>query len=616
MYLCKKIFTSVHMIQRPYNSLCYNDIVEMDWMIKYNHIGLLKDKLKRTCLLSGAKNLFPLINRELELFMVLYHQYKQIQIQQKQVIQQQELVSHFEMVINYNNISAVKWMCENGYAVELQEKNLVFSKDTDPEILRYLITNGWFRVTYRSILANYKHTLSHYSIPVLQVFRDNTPTPINNSQASEIINELLNYPIPHVFETLSPLFQDNWSLNVPLIVSFPKYFLGTGIILEYIIKKNLCPRINSFLQLNLNDINMLLKFSNYFDIVSTMDQYNESFKANAKQVLLKQQIPPIYKELSSLFEKCISLRERLYTLPADAIHVLLEHGLQLNRHWFSRCLKYGTKALFFNLFKKLDIRVYPDRILFQPNPYIDESVQLSHNWYGTDIDVLDFLSKQGTEIVPIFHFSFYTSLVEAYNKKSDQFKLIVDLMNLGILNCYLILNTCINLHNTVLFKYIYQHRINLSSEQCEMLLSDCLALQDYELLEILSSFDIKPNRQQLLIGLKNSIRFNLLFLQELFNPTTIDVSDNETLDLLLNLYIKNMCFPHVKYLLSTFIYGSIEPFREAIAESNDLPIIDYIYKNKGIFQIEPNYLDWAFIYEKASKSSNIIQSYLSILINK
>ncbi|KAF2078122.1 hypothetical protein CYY_000593 [Polysphondylium violaceum] len=80
VYLSKQIFTHVSVIQQDDNSLKYDDIIEVEWMAKYGHIGLLSDKLHRGAALFyerpwDFKVFKALLKKDFEVFKIFYQRF-------------------------------------------------------------------------------------------------------------------------------------------------------------------------------------------------------------------------------------------------------------------------------------------------------------------------------------------------------------------------------------------------------------------------------------------------------------------------------------------------------------------------------------------------------------
>ncbi|KAF2069153.1 hypothetical protein CYY_009531, partial [Polysphondylium violaceum] len=233
--LSRKIFAYVHKIQYYRRSLRYDDIVDINWMIKYNHLSLLREKLNNGSTMFVKGDVFSisngyhlLINKDFELFKRVFERYKY----------DFGSLELFDILDSINNLEAVKWIYESGYGRKIQ--HLVFTKDSNPEILRYLIENNWFQVLHDSLLKDVRVSKkSTYTPEILQVFKEHMSTPITSEQAKEIIVGLLKNPIPLMFEYLSPLFQENIG---PFEVSkdFHSSHLSNYPIIEYLIEKKLC----------------------------------------------------------------------------------------------------------------------------------------------------------------------------------------------------------------------------------------------------------------------------------------------------------------------------------------------------------------------------------------
>ncbi|KAF2068265.1 hypothetical protein CYY_010407, partial [Polysphondylium violaceum] len=148
VYLSKQIFTYVSQIQQGNNSLKYDDIIEVEWMNKYGHIGLLSDKLHRGAELFLEKlggfdcSVFKaLVEKDFEGFKIFYQRFYKYNTF---IQEDNDYYSSFMRVIDTGHLEAVKWMIENEYAHQVSWRSLdMYSEAKNPEILRYLVSNGW-----------------------------------------------------------------------------------------------------------------------------------------------------------------------------------------------------------------------------------------------------------------------------------------------------------------------------------------------------------------------------------------------------------------------------------------------------------------------------------------
>ncbi|KAF2068159.1 hypothetical protein CYY_010516, partial [Polysphondylium violaceum] len=206
VYLSKQIFTHVSVIQQDDNSLKYDDIIEVEWMNKYGHIGLLSDKLHRGAELFHEKlgdfSVFKsLVEKDFEGFKIFYQRFYKYNT----FIQEDSYhFSSFMLVIDTGNLEAVKWMIENDYAHQVSWSSFdMYSETKNPEILRYLVANGWCKVDFNLFWANDLYRFSDKPA-FLQVMIDFAPKPIPHKHVQDIVNSLLKHcPNQSVLDTLS-----------------------------------------------------------------------------------------------------------------------------------------------------------------------------------------------------------------------------------------------------------------------------------------------------------------------------------------------------------------------------------------------------------------------------
>ncbi|KAF2070725.1 hypothetical protein CYY_007955 [Polysphondylium violaceum] len=563
---------------------------------------------------SHYDNLFPLIKKDFELFKILYSEYKYSSTRsiEDQDGSEQRIVfkSDFHRVVNtIQHIDAVKWMCNNGYGVELEVGDIVFGDESNPDVLEYLIQQGWYKVAYNSIICNHQKKNSVFTLPILEVFAKYTPTPITSEQVKEIIEQLAIGPIPMVFEILSPLFQDELCLDIPArTFACAPMAPSTLLIINYLYEKNLCKDITTLMVSD--EFNTISKVSSFFASVLNIEVVNNGDQSIGKHIQkLIGHVPKFSKQTSEMIERNITLRTDLFSLPLEAIFALLDHGLQLSRHWFGRCIEKRSNHLFISLWNKLssdhqlEITSNGRCILFYPNA--KDRIRfhsLLHNWTGTNLEVLLFLIAQGMagdELKRSIVYDFYRTMAKMYHHERD-YKLIVELMSLGALECDTILDNCIKQRNISMFKYIYKHRVTDADNS--YLLDSCIEQQDYQFLQVIESDNVKPNLIQSLNSILSFHRHEVRFIRELLKSSC---TSYQTLIILLNTHIEANCFAVVKYLLTTFSYKSIKPFFGSLSKTTK-PIIDLIYQNRDtIFSVAaPNASDWEHLLSLAIFQNN------------
>ncbi|KAF2069387.1 hypothetical protein CYY_009291, partial [Polysphondylium violaceum] len=155
----------------------------------------------------------------------------------------------FMQVIYTDNLEAVKWMIENEYAHQVWWSSFDMSRETkNPEILRYLVVNGWCEVDFNLFWAN-DLPLFKNKPAYLQVMIDFSP----HKQVQDIVNSLLkNYPDQSVLDILSPLIPDGFKIETNR-VDFNVRDPSVIPVYQFIIARNLVdPHTQSLIQANLD----------------------------------------------------------------------------------------------------------------------------------------------------------------------------------------------------------------------------------------------------------------------------------------------------------------------------------------------------------------------------
>ncbi|KAF2068390.1 hypothetical protein CYY_010282, partial [Polysphondylium violaceum] len=341
VYLSKQIFTHVSVIQQDDNSLKYDDIIEVEWMNKYGHIGLLSDKLHRGAELFHEKSrdfsvFKALVEKDFEGFKIFYQRFYKYN-----TFTQEDSYSSFMQVISTGNLEAVKWMIENDYVHQVSWHSLYkYSETENPEILRYLVVNGWFKVDFDLFWGNNLRRFSNKPA-FLQVMIDLAPKPIPHKHVQDIVNSLLeSSPNQSVLDILSPLIPDGFKIetkrdkfNVRDQSVIPAY--------QYIIARNLVdPHTQSLIQANIDRMDILSrKINEFFGQLETLKSYDgQEYRVQLNQ-LIKRQFPQgfpsdlleSYNDTAYTYD---SICCQIYRLPTDVVHALLDQGFEFTRDWF------------------------------------------------------------------------------------------------------------------------------------------------------------------------------------------------------------------------------------------------------------------------------------------
>ncbi|KAF2078130.1 hypothetical protein CYY_000601 [Polysphondylium violaceum] len=553
VYLSKHIYTLVHRLQQYDNSLKYDEIVDVVWMIQYKHVDLLMDKVKRNCLLSNvqySKMIIPaLVERDLEVFKIFYTKYIKYSYTFDEV-DNKWCDDTFEQVVATNSIEAIQWMCDNGLACELKVGSIDFST-IDPEILRYLLINHWFHVDYNELLdKTYSWSPKSFSPEISRILVEFTPRPITSKQAQDIINTMLINPHKniHLFQVLEPLFQDNLCINV----DFPSYMKHYSI----------CPILSNLIEKKRLDKKSQLKVEKKYESMKTielMTKFIDSAVLVGYHVEFNQLVTKYFskKFTSQTFVDCRTLESRLYALPIDAIHALLDHGLQLDQQWFQDCLVYGSKELMFSLWNRFNsngqIQVESFRIGFYPDPNEQyNQINLSPIWDWLDIGIIEFLLRlHPTQDTKSYLKRGYIG-IKAKKLNQHEMGLLETYIEMGIFSYFNLLLVCVEDRNTSLFKLIYPMKCTvLSIQEIDNLFEKSIKYQLIEILALLK-FDFPENRDYLALVRGE---FKLSFLKEM---RFINSSPKQILRDLLVKFIKENNYSCAKHMLSIFEYTNTD----------------------------------------------------------
>ncbi|KAF2069792.1 hypothetical protein CYY_008887 [Polysphondylium violaceum] len=573
-YLRKKIYSLIYVLQHYDNSLRYSDIADIRYMIKYGHIGLLKDKVQRQELLfnSGTVvDLYPLIDRDLELFKTLYHTHKATPTNRS---------LFFEDVIAKNNFECVRWVCESGLAYEVTDDHFKFTTDSDPAILDYLITNKWYTVTHESVLKIYKKSYSPFSPSILQVFKQHTPNPISSEQATAIINSLLSVPIPLVFETLLPLFQKDIQVNLDSRLTINIRSLSTLPILKYLLDNNLAKEKESMVHEAIKSMDTLVNISAFIDQIKQISNNNSN---SISQLLTKFFPVQFTKEDNDRLAN--SFCDELYSLPIDALHALIDHGCKLP--WFNNLVKMGNRDALFSLwrrFQTLDqIKFIGNEITFQPDTTLGNQQKVYIDFRNAmDVHIIEFLLEQGYSPDTIKQYirvkpDSIDIIANQRHTMARELDLLIKHINQGIIQCDSILSICLERGNNRLFKSIYtKTQDKLSELSVSQLLKRATALQQ---LEPLSLLQLQSGAKPLTIAQINVQNPKLSYIK------SVMASHPELAEQFQGM-LKNFIIPNrydiVKYMLSTFHYGALGSDIMALLSPSNPAMVDLFYRHQDL----------------------------------
>ncbi|KAF2070207.1 hypothetical protein CYY_008468 [Polysphondylium violaceum] len=207
-YLATKIFNAIHQIQINDFSYKYDDIIDIGWMIKYGHKGLLKEKLKNSNTIHvDTIDLFSVVaNYDTQLFIKLFQERKESALP--------EYLENLETIVeNISNVEVLSYLFENGHKKELGLVRILYM---DIKVIEYLFANGFLKSSPLLLVDNHqggrrpkpRYEVIEYSREKIDLVIKYLPEPIISvNDATNIVNFLLVYPVPLVFDMLSPLFQ-------------------------------------------------------------------------------------------------------------------------------------------------------------------------------------------------------------------------------------------------------------------------------------------------------------------------------------------------------------------------------------------------------------------------
>jgi len=223
--IAKEIFKQVREIQLEFsnNSFKYEDIDSVNWMIENGHIGLLRDKFKFIKNNNSTQGLVLDIhpyhlskrvgNIDTQMFIYLFEHDKSLTL-----LQYQNLVNL--RIKSIRNIEVVKYLFENDYGSTLELDKIKISK-LNIDVLQYLLDNKWIEPSDPlSLLENIlsKFDLKDYKSPnkvkeMIEFVTKPIPRLISKKNVYRILCALIEHPVPHAFEALSPLLKSTSAIR-------------------------------------------------------------------------------------------------------------------------------------------------------------------------------------------------------------------------------------------------------------------------------------------------------------------------------------------------------------------------------------------------------------------
>ncbi|KAF2074176.1 hypothetical protein CYY_004520 [Polysphondylium violaceum] len=216
-YLSTQIFKHVQQIQHNHNSLKYDDIVDIGWMYKHNHRGLLKDKLNNSnkYLYLDGRDLFTIIaNSDTKLFIRLFERYKH------SVLKYYYEAGLDRVSQELNNIDVVKYLFGGGYGREIRKIRL---DRIDIKVLEYYLKNQWLKPEI-SIFTEYQEELRRDNQTSRVDLKDKIelivnyiqPTPNNNlySGVDQFFSAHIETPIPGLMKSVVHLLDKKDTVQI------------------------------------------------------------------------------------------------------------------------------------------------------------------------------------------------------------------------------------------------------------------------------------------------------------------------------------------------------------------------------------------------------------------
>ncbi|KAF2078128.1 hypothetical protein CYY_000599 [Polysphondylium violaceum] len=608
IYLYKKIYDLVYEIQQHDNSLRYDDIVDVKWMIENKHFGLLREKIKANQLLyycSGIsfKLLFSLLDDSVELFISVFERYRHYLADcytgggNKNKNNKRD-ISLLQEIWKSNNIQVAKYFHQRGYLIHKLPFYVTLQDDTCPEVLEFFLNNGNIFLCHKLLsifFSDVKKKLYHHD-EIIRILQKHS-TSLSMHQASARLRTLLLHPKPFLFDYYLPLFPKDLELSFDIEALLPKIKLNQynlEILFWLYEKKFYCPssssKLNQFLKKrSLNGGDSMVEWNNYINQLENQQQFRFLNSTNFINSIKKDQ------------------------------HLL--NSKNLFQLWYLDCFqntqtKTTKNQIFIDTWNEFSdhIRVFPDYIYFSPTKPIpmdldQEDVEslrdikeisshlLDIFCYFANIELISFIGDAGfdaqgiVDAIDIFSNEFMQNL-SCYKTKQD-FKLIDKLIQAEFIYPFYVLDSCTKYKNLPMFQFFLKKYPPTDPGELFLLFKRGVMDNCPDILNILKTQGFLMTRDvKIKIFKKGPFKNRLQFAKEIL----IDNSLNDK-DTFLEVAIAQNDYPLSKYLLSNFDYPSMAPFKTKLSICYNIPLVDYILKYK-------NYQD-SFCLSTVIQSNNL-----------
>ncbi|KAF2075482.1 hypothetical protein CYY_003218 [Polysphondylium violaceum] len=579
--LYKQVFQNIYLAAQIYSSIQqrhfryaekYDDIFDVEWMLDNGHLGLLKDKIQRGCVLSdsiGEKLFLSLANKDTGLFISIFERNKYNHL----FYWERDLV---KIVSQLQNIDVLVYMYENGYARVVDKLDL---QKVDAQVLNYLIENHWYKVSLSKALDQ------------LDLINSSNTTPTTFKR--EIVDIIVGACLQQEPKSLSQ--PDIFYINEILTDNCNPLLLDA-----------LSPLLEERVRVHFTNLlltkNVTITQGGANDTTLTMDKVLRDYQS------------PISKQDSKYI--CDSLGHTLY-FDLVPLYQLLDRGLELDHKWFSYCFKSGasqqqSNRVFIALWNKFFDRIIVTSlsVYYNPNGKMDSNTLIDNNsnenidvtmeivgecYNNINLELLYLIISQGFShnTLRMHVGSFSVKAVKLSSQRDrDLIEKICKSDQNPVISAKEILFSSCALDQIETFQYFLPRFKGLLTSREHMLFQNraigsrlnwlffqTMEAQGIEIstqiwLALFTKFSFK--RMSSFVG--------KLFSDEAFLKDVLVERRDEVFQEFLASALKHHDFVGVKYLFSIYRYTTFsDRVYETITHDKSVPIIDHLYQNRQTY---------------------------------
>ncbi|KAF2068130.1 hypothetical protein CYY_010543 [Polysphondylium violaceum] len=630
-YLGKNIFEQVSEIQQDKNSLHYEEIKDIVWMVKNKHYTLFKEKLRNNELVSINSNLnvsimYTILKAEdKEVIVELYERYKEVF----------PIEDVIKICIQFSLIIPIQALGQRGYlSYGKKEWQNPFSPKgkVDPEVLKCLIEYNYFEIESLDAFK-FSHTPE-----TLKILLDSIKVPFNETMALQLLNLIIK------------------SRHQSILNAVPQEYLH--VCSEVVSKLRFASLQAEFRDPNLfifilENHTLLTPDQRKAMSIRILTNKNQQHVEIIKYLLDVDQMPFYPNEITLLISSCFEnlskplldyiLDEWRPNLRLDDIHLesemyskskktqvkefyqfefidkLLDRGFDLFKYWIIQHSQEGTTDIFMMLWNKFAphrVRVQ-GRILFRTSEAADSQEQditielLRRCFITCNLSLLKFLISQG--------YTFQEEDTNLWNslhfKLENTYEFTKYLVEIGFPQNESAWDDLLNemFYDSLderLFKLAIERAMTFPDFQVDSYLGYSIAQNDLDKLKTLyqlNTFDLTNNFSVIEKVLAKSNLEIIKFLSEKFHYLDTQIHR----DSFIKHVIASDNFILLKYIATHFNkkFESLDSFYESLGKCTCPAIVDYVAS------LCPS-IDYVKLKKEIQSENRVMLDYVNKILNQ